>query len=65
MTNQAQQEGYLASVAQAVDAGEFDYLSPEEMQSLNSLIAAAWQAFRQGENVDTQIDKIEQAIGHK
>jgi hypothetical protein len=65
MSNQEQQEGYLASVAQAVDAGEFDYLPPQEMQSLNDLIAAAWHAFREGKDVDTHIDKIEQAIGHK
>lgn len=64
-SHNTQQEGYLASIAQAVDAGEFDYLSPQEMQSLNTLIAAAWHAFKQGEDVDTHIRQIEQAIGHK
>ena len=65
MTNRADQEEYLASVAQAIDAGEFDYLRPAEMDTLNTLIAEAWKALEQGEAVETQIDKIEQAIGRK
>lgn len=62
MTNRAQQEEYLASIAQSFDVGDFDYLSLDEMQSLNVLIAEAWQAFRQGEDVEPHISKIEQAI---
>lgn len=64
-THNAEQEEFLASIAQAFDVGQFDYLSPQEMQSLNTLIAAAWHAFKQGEDVDTHIRQIEQAIGHK
>lgn len=64
-THNAEQEEFLASIAQAFDVGQFDYLSPQEMQSLNDLIAAAWHAFKQGEDVDVHIKKIEQAIGHQ
>lgn len=63
MTNQAQQQEYLASVAQSFDVGDFDYMSPDEMHTLNALIAEAWQAFKQGEDVEPHIGKIEKALG--
>lgn len=65
MTSRPQQEEYLASIAQSFDAGDFDYLSPDKMQSLNSLIAAAWKALEQGGDVDTRISEIQQALGRK
>jgi hypothetical protein len=65
MSSRAEQEEYLASIAQAFDVGDFDYLPPDQMQTLNDLIAAAWQALKQGEDVDSHIDKIEQARGHQ
>jgi non-homologous end joining protein Ku len=65
MSSRTEQEEYLASVAQAFDVGDFDYLPPEQMQSLNALIAAAWQAFRQGEAIDSYQEQIEQAINSK
>jgi len=65
MSIRDQQEGYLASIAQAFDVGDFDYLSPEELQSLDSLIANAWQAFKQGKDANSEISEIEQALGHK
>jgi hypothetical protein len=65
MTSRAQQEEYLASIAQAFDAGDFDYLPPDQMQSLNDLIAVGWRALEQGGDVEAQINKIQQALGHK
>lgn len=64
MTTRAQQEAYLASIAQAFDVGDFESLSPSAMRSLNVLIAEAWKAFEQGEDVDAWIVKLEQATGH-
>ncbi|MBD3882819.1 hypothetical protein IFO70_13685 [Phormidium tenue FACHB-886] len=63
MTSRAQQEEFLASIAQSFDAGDFDYLSPDKMQSLNNLIAVAWKALAQGGDVDAQISEIRQALG--
>lgn len=65
MTSRAEQEEYLASIAQSFDAGDFDYLPPDQMQSLNDLIAAGWKALEQGGDVDAQISKIQQALGRK
>ncbi|HEY9661203.1 MAG TPA: hypothetical protein V6C65_22345 [Allocoleopsis sp.] len=62
MTSRAQQEEYLASVAQAFDAGDYDFLPPDKMQALNSLIAAAWKTFREGGEVDAQLNQIQQMI---
>lgn len=64
MSTREQQEGYLASIAQAYDVGDFDYLPPENLQSLNALIAEAWKIFEQGGEIDAQVSRIEQAIGH-
>lgn len=64
MSQRDQQEGYLASIAQAFDVGDFDYLSPEELRSLDSLIANAWQAFGQGRDAINEISEIEKALGH-
>jgi hypothetical protein len=63
MTTRAQQEGYLASIAQAYDVGDFDYLPPDELQSLNGLIAEVWKIFKQNGDVDAQISQIKKAIG--
>ena len=63
MSSRSQQEEYLASVAQAFDVGDFEYLSPDKMQSLNDLIAAAWKTLGQNENADAQINEIQQALG--
>ena len=63
MATREQQEEYLASIAQSYDVGDFDYLPPDDLQSLNSLIAAAWETFKQDGDVDAQISKIERAIG--
>lgn len=60
MTNRAQQEEYLATVAQSFDAGDYDFLSPEKMRELNSLIAAAWKALREGREIEAQINEIQQ-----
>jgi hypothetical protein len=60
MASRAEQEEYLASIAQAVDVGDFDYLPPDQIRVLNDLIAAAWNALKQGEDVAPHIDKIEQ-----
>ncbi|WP_416672709.1 hypothetical protein [Egbenema bharatensis] len=65
MASRAQQEEYLASIAQAFDVGDFDYLPPDQMQSLNALIADAWKAFEQGGDAEAQISKIQQALGRK
>jgi len=65
MSIRDQQEGYLASIAQAFDVGDFDYLSPEELQSLDSLIANAWKTFRQGKDINSEISEIEKALGHQ
>jgi hypothetical protein len=65
MSKRDQQKGYLASIAQAFDVGDFDYLSPEELRSLDSLIANAWQAFGEGKDAISEISEIEKALGHK
>jgi hypothetical protein len=65
MSSRAEQEEYLASIAQAFDVGDFEYLPPDQMQALNDLIAAAWKALEQGEDVDAHIEKIEQARGRQ
>jgi hypothetical protein len=65
MSKRDQQEGYLASIAQAFDVGDFDYLSPDELRSLDTLIANAWKAFGQGEDANREINEIEKALGHK
>ncbi len=65
MSTRAQQEEYLASIAQAYDVGDFDYLPPGDLQSLNALIAEAWKIFEQGGDLDTQISRIEQATKRK
>jgi hypothetical protein len=65
MSSRAEQEEYLASIAQAFDVGDFDYLPPDQMQALNDLIAAAWKALEQGADVAPHIDKIEQARGRQ
>jgi hypothetical protein len=61
------QAGYLASITQSFDVGDFDYLSPQEMNALNRLIANAWQSLAKHADgdVDTQISAIEQAIHRK
>ena len=63
MSSRSQQEEYLASVAQAFDVGDFEYLPPDKMQSLNDLIAAAWKTLKQNEDADAQISEIQQALG--
>lgn len=63
MSTREQQKEYLASIAQAFDVGDFDYLPPNDLQSLNALIADAWKALEQSGDVDAQISKIEKAIG--
>ena len=63
MSSRSQQEEYLASVAQAFDVGDFEYLPPDKMQSLNELIAAAWKALEQNKDADAQISEIQQALG--
>jgi hypothetical protein len=63
MNNRSQQEEYLASVAQAFDVGDFEYLPPDKMQSLNDLIAVAWKALEQNEDAEAQINEIQQALG--
>ncbi|WP_416667200.1 hypothetical protein [Egbenema bharatensis] len=65
MSQRDQQKGYLASIAQAFDVGDFDYLSPEELQSLDSLIANAWKSFGQGKDANSEISEIEKALGHQ
>jgi HAMP domain-containing protein len=65
MSTRDQQEGYLASIAQAFDAGDFDYLSPDELRSLDTLIASAWNTFRQGGDMNSEIGEIEQLLGRK
>lgn len=65
MTSRAQQEEYLASIAQSFDVGDFDYLPPDQMQALNDLIAAAWKTLKEGGDVDAQIGKIQQALERK
>lgn len=62
MTTRAQQEEYLASIAQAYDVGDFDYLPPDELRALNALIAEAWKIFKQNGDVDAQISQIRKAI---
>jgi hypothetical protein len=62
MTTRAQQEEYLASIAQAYDVGDFDYLPPGELRSLNDLIAEGRKIFKQNGDVDTQINHINKAI---
>ncbi|HEY9641054.1 MAG TPA: hypothetical protein V6C57_11260 [Coleofasciculaceae cyanobacterium] len=63
MLTRSQQEGYLASISQYFDVGDFDYLTPEELHSLEVLIAEAWQALKQEEDVDARISDIQQALG--
>jgi hypothetical protein len=63
MTTRAQQEEYLASIAQAFDVGDFESLDPKDLRSINALIAEAWQAFKQGEDVDVWITLLEQTTG--
>lgn len=65
MSIRDQQEGYLASIAQAFDAGDFDYLSPDELRALDTLIATAWNTFRQGGDMNSEIGEIEQLLGRK
>ncbi len=65
MATREQQQEYLASIAQAYDVGDFDYLAPGDLRSLDALIAEAWQAFKQDGDVDTQLRKIEKAIGRE
>lgn len=60
MTSRAQQEEYLATVAQSFDAGDYDFLSPEKMRELNSLIAAAWKTLRAGGEIEVQLNEIQQ-----
>jgi hypothetical protein len=62
MYSRERQAGYLASVAQSFDVGDFDYLPPQEMRTLNALIATAWKTFGQQVNIEDQITAIEQAI---
>lgn len=64
MSLRDQQGGYLASIAQAYDVGDFDYLTPEELRSLDSLIANAWETFKQGEQIDKEISEIDKVLGH-
>jgi hypothetical protein len=63
MTTRVQQEEYLASISQAFDVGDFESLDPKALRSINALIAEAWKAFAQGEDVDAWIAKLEQEIG--
>lgn len=63
MATREQQEEYLASIAQAYDVGDFDYLAPGDLRSLDALIADAWQAMKQDGDVEAQIRKLEKAIG--
>ncbi|MBE9180914.1 hypothetical protein IQ268_20350 [Oculatella sp. LEGE 06141] len=63
MATRPQQEEYLASIAQSFDVGDFDYLPPEDLQSLNALIAEAWEKFKQGEDIEAQIDAIAKVRG--
>lgn len=65
MSKRDQQEGYLSSIAQAFDVGDFDYLSPEELRALDTLIANAWKGFREGREIDAEINGIEKSIGHQ
>lgn len=65
MATRSQQEEYLASIAQSYDVGDFDYLPPDDLQSLNALIASAWETLKQDGDVDTQISKIEKAVGRE
>jgi len=61
MTSRSQQQEYLASVAQAFDVGDYEYLSPDKLQSLDQLIANGWKALKQGEDIDACISQIQQA----
>ena len=63
MTSRAQQQEYLASVAQAFDVGDFEYLSPDKLQLLDQLIANGWKALKQGEDIDAYIGQIQQETG--
>jgi hypothetical protein len=63
MLTRSQQEGYLASISQYFDVGDFDYLPSAELHSLDVLIAEAWQALKQQEDVDDRIFNIQQALG--
>jgi hypothetical protein len=65
MSDQDQQKGYLASIAQYFDAGDFDYMSPEELHALDTLIANAWKTFAAGEDVNRAISEIEMALGRR
>ncbi len=65
MSDQDQQKGYLASIAQAFDAGDFGYMSPEELHALDTLIANAWKTLAEGEDVNGAINEIEMALGHR
>ncbi len=62
MTSLSQQQEYLASVAQAFDVGDYEYLSPDKLQSLDQLIANGWKALKQGGDIDACISEIQQAI---
>lgn len=62
MYSRERQAGYLASVAQSFDVGDFDYLPPQKMQALNILIADAWHAYGQKINIEAQMNAIEEAI---
>lgn len=64
MNSREEQAGYLASIAQSFDVGDFDYLAPKDMRSLNMLIADAWKAYGESGDVEHQIREIEQSIGH-
>ncbi|PSB22885.1 hypothetical protein C7B61_14015 [filamentous cyanobacterium CCP1] len=65
MSDRDQQKGYLASIAQSFDVGDFDYMSPEELRALDTLIANAWKTFKEGEDVNGAINEIETALGRK
>jgi hypothetical protein len=63
MTSRSQQQEYLASIAQAFDVGDYEYLSPDKLQSLDQLIANGWKTLKQGGDIDTCISQIQQATG--
>jgi hypothetical protein len=60
-----QQEGFLASISQAFDVGDFEYLAPQDLNALNILIANVWQAFTQSEDIGDRMDEIGLTLGRK
>ncbi|GAB4384463.1 MAG: hypothetical protein Kow00121_47940 [Elainellaceae cyanobacterium] len=60
----AQQEEFIASIAQSFDVGDYDYLPPDQLQALNKLIANAWDALKLDKDVDARIRDIQQMLGH-